>query len=163
MRRFDGHRRRIVRLIVGCKALREQPAQVGYRIPRSKVVAPRGGVNEIPAVREAPYLVSLSANETRPGSAKHLLNLFLEFIHDELPWKIRFRSALGSGLAPLGSSRANNDGRPASIASAGEDLSTLSPKDGQSCPAHPPLKCLAMAVDQRMVNEMETARRRLGT
>ena len=77
----------------------------------------------------------LSANETGPGSAKHLVNLFLEFIHDESPWKIRFRSALGKGRAPLGYCRAINDGRPASIASAGGDLNTLSPKDGLSCPA----------------------------
>jgi hypothetical protein len=87
---------------VRCRALREQSAQVGYRIPHSKVVAPRGGVDDIPAVREAPHLVPLSANEAGPGSAKHLLNLFLEFIHEEFPWKIRFLPALGSGRAPLG-------------------------------------------------------------
>jgi hypothetical protein len=85
MRWFGGHRGRIVRLAMRCKALREQSAQVGYRIPHSKVVARRGGVNEIPAVREAPHLVPLSANEAGPGSAKHLLNLFLEFVHDEFP------------------------------------------------------------------------------
>jgi hypothetical protein len=85
MRWFGGHRGRIVRLTVRCKALREQSAQVGCRIPHSKMVAPRGGVNEMPAVREAPHLVPLSANEAGPGSAKHLLNLFLEFVHDEFP------------------------------------------------------------------------------
>jgi hypothetical protein len=92
----------------------------------------------MPAVREAPHLMSLWANEAGPGSAKHLLNLFLEFIHDEFPWKIRFRSALGSGHAPLGACRAIIDGRPASIASAGGDLNTLSPKVGLSCPGHKP-------------------------
>ena len=104
MRRFDGHRGRIVRLAVGCKTLREKPTQVGYRIPHPEVVTPRGGVNEIPAIREAPYLVPLSANETGPGNAKHLVNLLLEFIHDESPWKIRFRSRFRSCPAGILSS-----------------------------------------------------------